>query len=113
MIWKKGQENTAGYFNRNGNRAITIMESTMNLVYHYVGLGDSLDEANEKVDQIGDYLFQNHLPAIMGYQWGITRQKIKFIAAVNEISEVTFPHFNEAAKLIVTNTLKQVVEETE
>ena len=110
MIFKKGQEYLEGYFGRNKARALTVQDATMALVTHYMSapISDDLATANDKVDQVGDYLFENHLPAIYGYIWGITRQKTKLIAAINGMDETTFPHFDAAAKLIVTDKLNRI-----
>ena len=110
MIFRADQRLLAGYHKRNKNREITVKDATMALVAYYMGqpISDDLATANDKVDQIGDYLFENHAGAIFGYIWGIKRQKTKLIAAINGMDEAAFPHFDTAAKKIVTDKLKRI-----
>lgn len=89
---------TPSYKTRNEQRENTLDEATMNLVEYYVGLGDDLDTAKEKVGQISDEV----APWMFSYVKGRTS---KLIAELNAISEVTYPFFDANAKAKIIGDL--------
>ena len=109
-MFRADQRLLAGYHKRNTRREITVKDATMALVAYYMGqpISDDLETANDKVEQIGDYPFENHTGAMYGYIWGIKRQKTKLLAAINGVDEATYPHFDTAAKKVVTDKLKRI-----
>ena len=107
-IFKRAHRKVARLFNRNRNRTIIWMDATLTLQKHYEDMGDTKPVAKDKVDEITDDLYENNHSAIDGFIYGVTRQKTKLITAVNNVNEVAFPHFNTAAKLIVTDKINQV-----
>ncbi len=97
-MFKSSQKELAGYYKRSYKRKLLLCDATMNSVKHFVDLGDDLETANDKVDQIADVILDNLPGAVIGYELGNTRQKQKLINGINNIDEVAFPFFNQAAK---------------
>lgn len=89
---------TPTYEERNEAREKTLDEATMNLVAYYMGLGDDLATAQDKVGQISDIV----APWMFSYVKGRTA---KLIAELNAIDEVTYPFFDAAAKAKITGDL--------
>jgi hypothetical protein len=89
---------TPSYKDRNAAREQALDEATMNLVAYYMGLGDDLATAQDKVGQISDEV----APWIYSYVKGRTS---KLIAELNAIDEVTYPFFDSAAKAKIVGDL--------
>lgn len=102
MIWKKGQEVTAAYYNRTREREKTLMNATMNLLLYFIGLDESGDDdaakkasAELKVSQISTEV----APLLYVYTLGNTAP---LIAAINA-SALSF--MDAAAKVKLTGDL--------
>ncbi len=59
-IFSKGEELTAAYTKRLLTTEMRMLTATMNLVAYYMGLGDDLATANDKVDQVSHAVLQTH-----------------------------------------------------
>lgn len=82
-------ELTPSYPDRNEAREKTLDNATMNMVGYYMGLGDDLLTAQDKVGQISDLV----APYMYSYVKGRTS---KLIAELNAIDSLAF--FDAAAK---------------
>lgn len=93
---------------RDRNRNATTRKAVITLVAHFMGLGDTVEVASDKVDEISDYLLEFHLYKIIGFERGNTRCKTKLISAIDGIDEVAYSYMNAEAKLILTNIINQL-----
>lgn len=82
-------ELTPSYPDRNEAREKTLDTATMNMVAYYMGLGDDLLTAQDKVGQISDIV----APYMYSYVKGRTS---KLISELNAIDSLAF--FDAAAK---------------
>jgi len=101
-------EDTMDVRTRTSNRNGTLFSASVSLMKYYIGLGDDVATAKDKVDQIADVIYDSFAGAVLGYESGVTRQKVKLIAAIEGIDEVAFPFFDAAAKQVVTDKLQLI-----
>lgn len=101
-IFKEENTDVSLLFKRDRQRTITFKKATIRMVGYFVGLGDTVDDANDKVDQIGYELRHpdklNLQYAMDGYIQGSSLCKADLLNGINSIDEVAYPFMDTDAK---------------
>lgn len=103
------KSSTDDYMIRNENREGAMADAVITLVEHYVGLGDTVEVANDKVDQVSYELRHptksNLNYAIDGYATGSALCKTDLKNGIDAIDEVVYPFFTATEKTIMKDAL--------